>query len=226
MTTKSEKMAIWNAVSQTDPNHTKQVEFGRKFTAIDAHYQIKLATEQFGPIGIGWGYDASDPIFTADGLVVVSVTLWHGDRANKFGPVHGCAATKFKDKVDSDAPKKAGTDALTKLLSQLGFNADVFMGRFDDNKYVEEMRAKFSDFPAGPAKTKTDLQAKIKAVHLALSKAVDGFEINDIVNKNEALFEQLEKALPQWWNGDGGDKIGLKKTIENYQEQFERKAAA
>jgi hypothetical protein len=25
---------------------------------------------------------------------------------------------------------------LTKGLSKLGFNADVFMGRFDDNKYV------------------------------------------------------------------------------------------
>ena len=47
------KMDIWNAVSKTDPKHTKKVSFGRKFTAIDAHYQVMKATEQFGPVGEG-----------------------------------------------------------------------------------------------------------------------------------------------------------------------------
>ena len=40
------------------------------------------------------------------------------------------------NRVDDDCIKKVATDALTKGLSKLGFNADVFMGRFDDNKYV------------------------------------------------------------------------------------------
>ena len=40
-------------------------------------------------------------------------------------------------RVDDDCIKKVATDALTKGLSKLGFNADVFMGRFDDNKYVD-----------------------------------------------------------------------------------------
>lgn len=38
-------MKIWDAVSITDPRHTKKVEFGRKFTAIDAHYQVQQATD-------------------------------------------------------------------------------------------------------------------------------------------------------------------------------------
>ena len=45
--------------------------------------------------------------------------------------------------VDADFAKKIETDALTKALSKLGFNADVFMGRFDDTKYVLEMKEKF-----------------------------------------------------------------------------------
>ena len=49
---------------------------------------------------------------------------------------------KYDDKPDHDALKKAGTDALTKCLSYLGFNADIFMGKFDDNKYVAEMDEK------------------------------------------------------------------------------------
>ena len=36
---------------------------------------------------------------------------------------------------------RAMTDATTKALSKLGYNADVFLGKFDDNKYVQEQAA-------------------------------------------------------------------------------------
>jgi len=51
---------------------------------------------------------------------------------------------------DTDAYKKASTDGLTKLLSHLGFNADVFLGMFDDNKYVAGLQ-KEKDEAAGSA---------------------------------------------------------------------------
>ena len=47
-------------------------------------------------------------------------------------------------KPDADFAKKVETDALTKALSKLGFNADVFMGMFDDHKYVQMMQEEFS----------------------------------------------------------------------------------
>lgn len=137
-----QNMKIWDAVSSTDPKHTKHVGQRGGFTAIDAHYQIEMATEQFGPVGQGWGYETLPPIFPTVDVIIVPVVLWHGSRDNVFGPQYGCA--KFpSDRIDTDAPKKATTDALTKLLSHLGFNADVFLGKFDDNKYVEEQRTKF-----------------------------------------------------------------------------------
>lgn len=46
-------------------------------------------------------------------------------------------------KLDDDCIKKVQTDAITKGLSRLGFNADVFMGRFDGNKYVDANGQKF-----------------------------------------------------------------------------------
>ena len=144
----TDTMRIWDAVSKTDPSHTKKVNQRGGFTAISAHYQIMQATKQFGPIGIGWGYVDGAPIFE-DGLVIVPVTIWHGDRANTFGPLYGSAEMRPKTKngpmLDSDAPKKASTDGLTKGLSQLGFNADVFLGKFDDNKYVQAMEREFSE---------------------------------------------------------------------------------
>lgn len=142
-------MRIWDAVCKTNPANTKQVNQRGGFTAINANSQIMEATRQFGPIGIGWGYVAGDPIFH-DKLVIVPVTLWHGDRDNTFGPVFGCEEWIVKDRVDSDAPKKAGTDGLTKLLSQLGFNADVFLGLYDDQKYVAQVREEFKE-KAAPA---------------------------------------------------------------------------
>jgi len=146
-------MRLWDAVSKTDVDHTKQVSFGRKFTAIDAHSQIMEATKVFGPIGEGWGYDNEyGEVHMTDGRIIVwcdvrfwwaPVGEWEGNQSRDpkrhFGPVRGCSMMVSKmDKVpDTDAYKKASTDGLTKLLSHLGFNADVFLGMFDDNKYVE-----------------------------------------------------------------------------------------
>lgn len=139
----TDNMRIWDAVSKTNPANTKQVNQRGGFTAINANSQIMEATRQFGPIGIGWGYLNGDPIFQ-ETLVIVPVTVWHGDRNNTFGPVFGCEEWKVKDRVDSDAPKKAGTDGLTKCLSQLGFNADVFLGLYDDQKYVAQVKQEFA----------------------------------------------------------------------------------
>lgn len=139
-----DNLAIWRSVEHTDPRHTKRVNQRGGFTAISAHYQVMRATEVFGPVGIGWGYVNGEPIWH-ETLVFVPVTLWHGERSNTFGPLYGGAEWKNnKGYLDSDAPKKAATDGLTKALSQLGFNADVFMGRFDDNKYVEQMEREFA----------------------------------------------------------------------------------
>ena len=140
----TDNMKIWDAVSKTNPKHTKQVNQRGGFTAVNANSQIMAATEYFGPIGTGWGYVSGDPLFTPQDLVIVPVTLWHGNRENTFGPEYGSAALVSNGRTDSDAPKKATTDALTKLLSRLGFNADVFLGLYDDNKYVAEMEREFA----------------------------------------------------------------------------------
>ena len=144
----TDNMRIWQAVEKTDPAHTKHVSQRGGFTAINANYQIMQATKQFGPIGIGWGYVSGEPIFH-DTLLFVPVTLWYGDRSNTFGPMLGCEEWKSdKGRVDSDASKKATTDAITKLLSQLGFSADVFLGKYDNQKYVEELAEEFANKPA------------------------------------------------------------------------------
>jgi hypothetical protein len=166
----SRKMEIWDALKDVDPAHTKTVEFGRKFTSIDSQYKIQRMTERFGACGEGWGYKTYDQTITAGHyvLVKVSVTLWwrgKDDYMMEFGPVTSCCelvrpsmSGKRSDKrtdydeqgnavlqIDTDAYKKAMTDALTKAMSHVGLGASVFLGLFDDDKYVHAMRVKFDE---------------------------------------------------------------------------------
>ncbi len=136
----SKNTTLWDAVSTTNPENTKQVSYGRKFTAIDAYSQIEEATKQFGPAGIGWGWDAKFNFIEDNNVVYCDLTLWYifnGKRGEI--PASGGCGLKGKPAEDSEAKKKAQTDAITKALSYLGFNADVFRGRFDDSKYVSQV---------------------------------------------------------------------------------------
>lgn len=172
-----DNMRIWDAVSKTNPANTKQVNQRGGFTAINANSQIMEATRQFGPIGIGWGYNAGDPIFH-ETLMFVPVTLWHGDRANTFGPVLGCEEWKVKDRVDSDAGKKATTDAVTKLLSQLGFNADVFLGLYDDQKYVAQVKQEFAAQAQAAEKLPLEVERMITTIKTCQTvKALDEWKV-------------------------------------------------
>lgn len=72
------------------------------------------------------------------------------DSRNSYGPVRCINKLISPDRsgkphVDEDAFKKAMTDALTKGLSHLGFSADVYLGKFDDSRYVEEQRTRHQE---------------------------------------------------------------------------------
>lgn len=193
-------MRIWDAVSKTNPANTKHVNQRGGFTSICAQSQIMEATRQFGPIGEGWGYDAGAPIFH-ETIIMVPVTLWHGDRNNRFGPVFGGGEWKDnKGRIDSDAAKKATTDALTKLLSQLGFNADVFLGLYDDNKYVAQMQREFSApkeeqpaLPTGPINDKTHdwLAGQIDATTVPVGQFCTDLGVQSL---KHLTYEQMDAA--------------------------------
>ncbi len=153
-------MEIWNAVKHTDPAHVKSVQQRGGFSAIDAQYTIQRATETFGPVGKGWGYDVEYDYKHLPNdacLIFAYVTVWHGSRENKYGPIAGSnMLLDTKKRIDDDAPKKALTDALTKALSHLGFSADVFLGMYDDNKYVAAMKQKHTAEKEFEGKSRAD----------------------------------------------------------------------
>jgi len=131
---------IWDAMSYTNPAHTKQFnKFGKTLSTIDAMHQIKNMTNHFGPVGKGWTY--STRYTYTDKCVFAEVTIsWKDNEGwNSFGAVSSVCALFRNDKLDDEAPKKAMTDAMTKAFSHMGMNADIFLGKFDSNKYVDSM---------------------------------------------------------------------------------------
>jgi hypothetical protein len=161
---KKSNLDFWNSVCTTIVAHTKEVSQGRrKFSAIDAYYQIQTATEKFGPYGIGWG--VREPVFTVIGeLMMYQATLFYNlDGKEGLIPIESSAnmwmGKDDRRRLDDDVVKKLGTDAITKGLSRLGFNADVFLGKFDDNKYVQELKE--NQEKEGAASLKEDLIAEL-----------------------------------------------------------------
>lgn len=144
-------LSLWDSVSKTDPIYTKEASKGQyKFTSIAPMYQFKKATEAFGIQGIGWGVKVGSEVFQEKeyGTTIIlsyDATLffiYKGDRGEI--PIHSseksCYITsggKGYMKIDDEVRKKVVTNAKTKGLSELGFNADVFMGMFDNPNYVD-----------------------------------------------------------------------------------------
>lgn len=159
---RTDNLALWQRVEKTDPSYTKPFSRGGGFrgTATNATYLARKATEVFGPMGLGWGLEILDESLM-DGAPLdehghherihkVRVKLWYvldGQRGEvvQFGQTTFVGRNRNGWFTDEEAPKKSLTDAMSKCLSLLGFSADIHLGRYDDNKYVEELSAEFRE---------------------------------------------------------------------------------
>lgn len=157
-----QNLALWDAVEKTDPQFTKPFSRGGGFrgTAINGTYLARKATEVFGPIGIGWGVEILDEAImegapldaqgSHEKIHKVRVKLWYklGEERGEviqFGQTTFVGRNKNGLFTDEEAPKKSLTDAMSKCLSLLGFSADIHLGRFDDNKYVNDLTQEFAE---------------------------------------------------------------------------------
>lgn len=146
---------LWEKVSQTNTKFLKDSQKG--LSSIDGYYVFQKATEQFGPCGLGWGYQILEedyrqggPIFNQNKTEIVAheidhmlrVKLWfkHGDEKGElehYGVTRYVYSSKYGPITDEEAPKKSLTDAIKKCLSMLGFCADVYLGMFEDADYKQ-----------------------------------------------------------------------------------------
>ena len=158
----SNHLDLWNRFADIDPAFTKPIT-GKDYrgTSPNPHYVIQCLTEMFGPVGVGFGWEVEQDEFTPIGEEVLHwcrIRFWHTDRSNGFsayGQTKALMKTKNGLRLDEDAPKKSLTDAITKAASQIGIAANIFLGRWDDSKYVAEVNAEYRQ-----EERKTDPAAK------------------------------------------------------------------
>lgn len=213
----AERLAIWNQVAVTDPNHTKAFSRGGGFkgSAINSTYLIRKATELWGPMGARWGARVLEekmlqgaPMLDGEGKVMghelihqLHVELHYPytvqgvegqGRITHFGQTQFVGRNKNGMFTDEEAPKKSMTDAIGKCLSMLGFSADIYLGLYDDSKYVDEVKrehqgtVKPTVAPKMSADEVTAFKAKIAAC-ATLDALREMYE--QCATENQALFK-------------------------------------
>ena len=144
-----ENLELWRKVEKTNPKYTKQANVGgNKITSIAPQYQIMNVTEQFGSYGKTWGFKNIELDYTLVpefNLIVFKAIFFYPD--GEFPTINSIKMfmDNAKLKIDDNFAKKLETDTLTKAISKLGFNADIFMGKFDDTRYLAEITKEFAE---------------------------------------------------------------------------------
>lgn len=221
---------IWDQVEKTDPFYTKQFSRtgGFRGTATNATYLAMRATEIFGPAGIGWGVEIVDeqimqgaPIIIDGNPVAhelihkVRAKLWYmldGQRGEviQFGQTQFVGRNKNGLYTDEEASKKSLTDAMTKCLSLLGFAADIHSGRYDDNKYVNDLRAEFD-------KKRQEEESDKRAMELEASLQTAEHDI-----KQQGDPESLKSEFARWYKWAKPVSEGAVKRVQAAYEKRKR----
>jgi hypothetical protein len=183
---------LWNRVSKTDPKHVKPIT-GKQYSGNSPkpYYIVERLTEEFGPCGKGWGFSVLNERFErfsdTDSLHVALVEFWYEQAGERYsfqqmGQTKASYVTgSGKFMLDEDAPKKSVTDALVKCASYLGFAGDIFSGRWDDSKYVADLKKEFAEPREEPTKAPG-------------IKATDGIE-NHLAEQRRAELDELTLHL-------------------------------
>lgn len=201
-----DNLELWHKVEKTNPKYTKNAKVGgNAITSISPQFQIMNVTEQFGSYGSTWGFkdieldyslvntpfkrEKKEGVYPNQkvvgledavmGLVVFKATFFYP--SGEFPIINSISLFTNNEmtKIDDNFAKKIETDALTKAISKLGFNADIFMGKFDDVRYVEEMKKEFATPPPAPELKWLSAETPVQWTW-AITKLKEGVSIDKI----------------------------------------------
>lgn len=172
-----ENLKLWNSVEKTNPKYTKKANVkGNSITSISPQFQILNATEQFGVYGTTWGFRNMNIDYTLRDIGLVSFKAVFYYPGGEFETINSIQL--YRDnamtKIDDNFAKKLETDTLTKALSKLGFNADIFLGKFDDVRYIEEVSNEFAK------KEQEEIKSNINRLNARLNACKDTIQLGEV----------------------------------------------
>lgn len=193
----------------TVPGNLKQITSnGRNYNAIDSMSQSLQATKAFkGPFGNTWGLKDLEYSYKTLGqtelLILKAIFFYPGGEFTLSNSVklaymtNGYQGKPGYLKVDEEAFKKIETNTVSKALSKLGFNADVFMGKFEDNNYVQELNYAYADIPGKKIDTEkiTELQKLLKSTNTDLGSLIQNYNVKHLGQLNEPQYIEIKEKL-------------------------------
>ena len=153
-------MDIYEHVRQCPQDALKPIQAGRLKGKSDINpmWRIKMLTQLFGPVGIGWYYTIDKQWLEPCGEEVSAfcdISLYIKVDGEWSKPIQGVGGSMFAAKekngvyVSDEAYKMALTDAISVACKALGFAADVYWNT-DSAKY-QQPRAPKAQAQAQPA---------------------------------------------------------------------------
>lgn len=165
-------------------------------------------------MGIGWGLEILDeemmqgaPLGNDAHELIhkLRVKLWYklGDQRGEvvqFGQTTFVGKNRHGLYTDEEAPKKSLTDGMSKCLSLLGFSADIHLGRYDDNKYVANLKQEFAEKAKAEEPKVADAQVSeltelIAATDTDESKFLRFFKVNSLSDLSAKDFDRAKQML-------------------------------
>jgi hypothetical protein len=150
-------LALWEAAREPDVRRAEGLDRGpSRGTAADTIRNVKRVSEVLGPVGFAWGWEVRGERLDTFGLgedqrVIHTCVLraWFRRPDGSKGHLEHVGRTRAaywarprrpgegpRYVVDEEFAKKSVTDALSKIMVSLGASADIWLGRFDGNKYT------------------------------------------------------------------------------------------
>jgi len=193
-----ENLELWRKVEKTNPNYTKKAKIGgHTITAIAPQYQIMQVTEQFGVYGRTWGFKdikLSYDLVDKCNLVVFRGTFFFPNGEFEIINSSKLYIDRNNTMIDDNFAKKIETDSLTKAISKLGFNADIFLGKFDDVRYLAEVTEEFKPKPVTkPALNQKQLDGLSKVTDVEVLRGY--FKTHEITEEQKGLITKLALKL-------------------------------
>lgn len=207
----TDHMELWNRRRTPNPKYVKEFNRGGGFkgSSTNTQYIVQMATEEWGPNGIGWGIEIHDEaymggayidernqetIHTVRGCVWYTIEEKNGNKtihrtSEQFGQTTFVGKNKYGVFTDEEAPKKSVTDMMLKCLSLLGFSADIFLGLWDDNKYVNDVKNRYEKSEEKQNKQPDQTVQEPNPIDVAYDELIS--ELNEYDN----LYDALEWAM-------------------------------
>lgn len=214
----NENMRLWDLVKDPDTTLSDKAtkEFsgkgGFKGTAIDPMTLYAMATRLWGSEGLVRNKDGQIE-YGCWGFEVVSagiVAHEYVTRVRFYYPCDALEATKCIEGVGctpvdegrngeprpvNDVAKKTETDARTNAMSKAGFGANVYLGKYNDSKYVEEVKQRQRAAVVGNEPAVQEVRDMLTSINFDVDSGAATTE--QAIDRMKAVYAGPYKALPQ-----------------------------